>query len=233
MYERIRESKYRQEIVTFVWDFSEQLLVGDTVQSVATEVLVSSGNDPNPSDLIASAPTISGSVVSQTIRRGIPGTIYTITITGTTVGGKVIEDLCYLAILPFLGDITIPIWETTQLYPIDILDSLQGRTVFTSGRMDGYGVTESIQGYHILRDSTLTKQVKTYNIPHEDIQGYTILVSGHMVTTTSTVVYHNPHEDIQGAFLPISGHLTIQGIVYRILHEDIQGYTILTAGHLA
>lgn len=233
MYHRVYASKYRQEIISLVWDFQEQLTLGDSINYAAVDVIVSSGTDSNPSEMILGFPVITGTVISQQIRRGIPGTIYTITITAGTVGGDYFEDVCYLAILPRLGPLDVTIWETTQLYSLDSSDSMQGFTTISSGWMSTYyGIPpEKIQGYHILDRGVLQEQIVRYSIPHEDIQGFTKLISG-TLSGIFYVTYPIPHEDIQGFTVLISGVLTLEVIRYTIPHEDIQGFTILTSGDL-
>ena len=122
MYHRIHDSKYRLEIVSFVWDFSEHFNPGDTILGTPSVViLVSSGDDTNPGDMIFNSPVVTGgTIVSQQIRRGIPGTIYTVTITVSTVQGDVFEDLAYLAILP-LDQLAFNTILQTMLYPIEMV----------------------------------------------------------------------------------------------------------------
>jgi hypothetical protein len=236
MYHRVLQSKYRQEIITLVWDFQDQLTPGDYIASVAlVEILVSSGDDSNPNEIIRGPPVVvGGTEVRQQVRRGIPGTIYTVTIWVDTTDGFTIEDLCYLAILPRI-DFNPPIWETTQLYPIDFQDAMQGFSILIGGRLSiSYVIPpEGIQGFSIPISGTLVEQVLKYHMLPEFIQGFSILVSGTLVVAAPPVIpYHIPFEAIQGFSIPVGGTLTLEVLPYRIPHEDIQGFSILTSGTL-
>ena len=120
MYYRIRETKYRQEIVTFVWDFRDHINPGDTITGTTAGVIVSSGTDTNPSEMLLGPPVISdGTVVSQRIKKGVPGVIYTILIFIETTQGDSFTDEAYLAILP-LPQVSFTFYLETMLYPIEM-----------------------------------------------------------------------------------------------------------------
>ena len=231
------DTKTVVETISYIGDFSDVLVSGETITSQSVTVTVFSGNDLNPSNLLYGGITIHPKSIEQRIRLGIPGNIYSINfIIGTSLGNTY-DKVTRLAILPEDTNAIptfIPFFETTQLYPYQESDNIQGFTLLSSGTLVQllYAIPpEDIQGRTQLTGGTFVLVLITYNIPQEDIQGSTTLFSGTLVST-NTIPYNNPHEDIKGHTIRSAGTFIGKGISYGILHEDIQGHAILTGGTL-
>jgi len=245
MYHRVREAKYRTEIVTFVWDFREHINPGDTIVGVpSVEVLVSSGTDADPNHMILGLPVVTqGTIVSQKIRRGIPGTIYTITITVNTEQEDIFEDLAYLAILP-LPNLHFTFFLETQLYPIELYYeslstevSLIGGYIFPSIIMEPEGITSEVT----LADGTLFGGPLSYAMTildnlgpngHEALQSFVTLINGVLF---GTVITYNmiQGEGLLSSITLIDGILFGSPINYTLTTEGLESFLTLIDGTLA
>lgn len=234
----IEGSKYRAETVSIVLSFSDLMQPGDTITGVpVVTVVVFAGIDPSPSDILFQGVTVTGgNTTEQRFRLGITGTIYTINTSIHTTAGDFFEKDCYLAII--LDDDNavptfLPFWETTQLYPIQPMEQIQGNITFNSGtlRQTVFPIgPESIQGIMVFQGGTFTQVGITYHNPHEDLQGNIIFIGGTLIGVG--ILYNNVHEDIQGNIAFISGTLIGVGISYHNPHEDIQGGITFIGGTL-
>lgn len=83
-----------------IFDFAQDLTVGETVSSASVTAAVYSGTDPTPSAILNGAPVASGKQVAQLTTGGILGTTYYITCTATTSLGQVLTRAGYLVITP-------------------------------------------------------------------------------------------------------------------------------------
>ncbi len=198
------------------------------------------GTDPTPSDILYEGVSISnGLVVEQRIRLGIPGNIYRITTSTTASDGNTYEVSTCLAILPNDGNATptwLPLWESSQLYPYEAgPDSIQGLSLLQSGRFvqSAYFIPhEDINGAYLPVSGTFRAAGIYYDIVAEGVQGTTILFSGSLIPS-NVVTYNIPYEGIQGTTVLVSGTFTGNGIGYRIPSDNIQGYSILVSGTLS
>ena len=87
-----------QELLPF--DFSGQLVAGETITSADVEIAVYSGEDANPAAVLASAASISGGVISQLVAAPLAGILYTLTCFATTSLGRLPAIQGVLAVLP-------------------------------------------------------------------------------------------------------------------------------------
>lgn len=76
------------EIETFSYDFRYTLPAGQTIESAAPNIVVHAGVDPNPQAMVASQPTINGSVVSIKLQALVPGVSYYPRMTATFSDGQ-------------------------------------------------------------------------------------------------------------------------------------------------
>lgn len=72
------------------FDFSDGLEPGESISSVVSQVLVTSGNDPAPSTVLLGAATISSPHAYQRVRGSVSGATYSIRMIGTTNQGNTI-----------------------------------------------------------------------------------------------------------------------------------------------
>lgn len=242
MYHRIREAKFRLETVTFVWDFLDHINPGDTiVGDPLIVILVSSGVDPTPSLLKFGEPIVSnGTVVSQKIHRGIPGTIYTVTITVHTEQGDVFEDLAYLAILP-LPPLFFNFFLETQLYPIEMYyENITTEITLLSGKLFGtiIMVPEGITSELTLTSGTLFGAPLNYTMTvfgsavngDEAIISFITLISGTL--HGGPVYYTMLPEGIQASINLIDGTLFGSPLDYALRTEGITSQITLVDGTL-
>jgi hypothetical protein len=242
MYHRVREAKYRTEIVTFVWDFSEHINSGDSiVDTPITEILVSSGTDNDPSEMILGPAVVTnGMIVSQRIRKGIPGTIYTVTITVHTVQDETFEDLAYLAILP-LPNLYFTFFLETMLYPIEMYyESLETSLHLLSGKIldtipigpDGIVsditlVSGTLFGAPIYYTMTVLDTGPNGN---EALQSFITLISGTLIG--GGITYTMRTEGITASIHLIDGTLFGNPLNYDMTTEGINSYITLIDGTL-
>lgn len=235
----ITRSKFVNETISIVLDFYDQLQTGETISSVTITVTLFTGTDSDPSNILFQLPSITGTVVDQKFRLGVPGTIYEVVylVTGSlgTKGAKSTN----LAILPQDGT-AIPsytwIFETSLLYPYELFDSFIGGHIITSGRFFNalYAIPpEGISTSHNILSGTLVGSGVSYAIPPEAIQAEHLIVSGVLVVVTNPVNYAIPEEAITSNHAIISGTLVGQGIMYTIPFESILGQHQITSGTLA
>jgi hypothetical protein len=125
----VTRSKYVSETISIVVDFSDVLPAGQTIQGTpVVSIVLDTGFDPTPASILYLGVSVyNGTVVEQRFRLGVPGVIYTITWQVLSTSNLTFEKTTYLAILPNVGTVTPdfrPIYETTYLYPYNLLDSL-------------------------------------------------------------------------------------------------------------
>lgn len=85
---------------TAVFDFAQDLAVGETVSSASTAATVYSGTDASPSSVISGASVAAGKQVKQLTVGGVLGVTYYIVCTATTSLGQVLTRSGYLVIVP-------------------------------------------------------------------------------------------------------------------------------------
>lgn len=229
------------ETVSLIVSFTDLLLFGDSITGLPSiTITVASGVDPSPAGLLYMAAIVrGGQTVEQRFRLGIPGVIYQVNFTVTTTFGNRLSKECYLAILPDEGmalPTWLPLWESTQLYPIEVpLESLSGYTTLLSGTLIQIVINysyrpESIQGTTSFTTGTLASPIITYSYSYEAIQGNSLLTSGTLVVVV--ISYNYSHEDLKGNAAFLSGVLTVVVITYSYSFESIQGSASLTSGTL-
>lgn len=238
MLNNVQQSKYISDTISIVLSFADLLSPGDTISGVPViTVTVSSGVDSNPSNLLYEGVSVTqGSIVEQRFRLGVPGVIYHILYSVGTVAGDTLEKDTTLAILPEGTDVTptwLPLWESTQLYPYQLTDSLTSHITMTSGRLAVvvYSIpAEYIQSKVVWLGGTLIGAGVTYNIPHEDLKGSLLWIGGTLVE--SGITYSNDYDSLKGALAWIGGELQNASITYNIPHEDLKGSITFTGGSL-
>jgi hypothetical protein len=88
------------ETKTYVFDFSSDLAVGETISSATVTATVYSGTDASPSSILSGSDSTSGAVVSQNITAGTLGVIYELICAATTSLNQVLQQVGLLAIIP-------------------------------------------------------------------------------------------------------------------------------------
>lgn len=83
----------------YQFDFTDQLASGETISTATVSVGVYSGEDADPSRLLAGATSQSSGVVTQAIKEGLAGNIYQLTCTVTTSANLALQRSGLLAIV--------------------------------------------------------------------------------------------------------------------------------------
>lgn len=76
--------KITTESELYSFDFSQVLTTGETISTASSQMLVMNGVDASPNAMLAGAPVISDSVVSQRLEDGLSGVTYRLVVTVNT-----------------------------------------------------------------------------------------------------------------------------------------------------
>ncbi len=95
----IFDSRPPSEKRTEKFNFLSRLAPGETVDSAVITVLVESGVDPIPSDILSGSLSIASPIVSQDFLDGVVGVIYKVTCSAETSLGQVLQLAGYMAVV--------------------------------------------------------------------------------------------------------------------------------------
>jgi hypothetical protein len=95
-------SKPVGETINLGVDFISRLASGETINTGSCAATLYSGTDPNPSGILSSLATVSGTSVIQQITGGVRGNIYELAYTAVTSLGQTLLITGYFAIVPDL-----------------------------------------------------------------------------------------------------------------------------------
>jgi hypothetical protein len=96
---QVLQQKLTVEELTLEFDMLSRLAIGESVVGAIVTSSVYSGVDANPATMIDGSPSIANNVVSQQVRGGLPGVIYTISCSVRTSNNNVLVNEAKLAIL--------------------------------------------------------------------------------------------------------------------------------------
>ena len=88
------------DVRPFKADFGPFLESGETIGSAVVSVSLYTGADPTPEEILFLSPEVTGSVVEQRIRAGVPGVIYEVTIKVTTSDARELTATALQAVIP-------------------------------------------------------------------------------------------------------------------------------------
>lgn len=133
----ILPSKLVAERITVHFPFQAELDVLEVISTWEVEVRVLVGVDPEPEDMLYEVAELDGQDVTQQIRRGLPGVIYSLICTITTSFGQTVQHTAKLAVLP--SPVITPelyaVWYTTKLYPLETSESYSHEMALGSGKI--------------------------------------------------------------------------------------------------
>lgn len=218
MYNVISLSKYENETISIVLDFSDLLRSGESISTCTFFITVLTGLDSNPNNILYQTYTPSGTRVDQKFRLGVPGVIYEIVFQVLGTSGSLVEKTTSLAILPQDGLATPGftfVYVTTYLYPYNVQDSMTASLLPYRGRDLGYlpeGITTSLGP--IL--GSVYGSSSTYNIPLEILTvNPTIPITGSI--WGGQITYSNyPPEGVNGFLTPVTGSTFAGSLSYNI-----------------
>lgn len=222
----IHNPKRVVEVVPAIFDFSEDLLSGETISTATCTVSVFTGVDPSPSSLLYQTVTVTGNVCEQKIQQGVSGVIYSVLMEVTTSLSRVIEQVMRIAILPDADPAVptyLPLYLTTPPYPLSDTESYVGFSISSiSGRLQ-YQPSDS--GYAIGTVSSISMDLYgggvSYAIPFESIEGTVSGIS--MDLYGGGVTYVIPADGAYGTVSGISMDLYGTAVTYSIPYEAVQG----------
>lgn len=104
----ILSDKNYLEVIPYSVDFTDRLLVGETIVTPLVSIIVFSGNDPLPSIMISTspAPAVVGNSITFTLGGGVQGNIYLVIVSATISDGNLYMKTGHLAVVasdPFAG----------------------------------------------------------------------------------------------------------------------------------
>lgn len=101
-------SKPVGETVPYVFDFSDKLQFGESINGASVALVVSSGTDPNPSAMLDGAVVLGPTTVTQNITGGVVGVVYGIACTATGTNSHNYVKQGSLAVLADTGNYVSP-----------------------------------------------------------------------------------------------------------------------------
>lgn len=217
----ITRSKFVNETISIVFDFSDLLQSGEIVSSCTILVSLFTGTDSDPSNILYQLPIITGTKVDQKIRLGVPGVIYEIGFLAIGSLGSHVEKVTNLAILPQDG-LAVPsftyIYEDTCLYPFEFLESLTHTFSWHSGKVLGVYQLEAIIHNFTWLSGITSGDAVSYSNPPESITHTFTWVSG---ITEGDAVSYSLSDSMENSFAWISGVIEGTSIAYRIPADNI------------
>ena len=104
----ILSDKNYLEVIHYSVDFTDRLLVGETITTPLVSNVVFSGNDPLPSVMVSAspAPAVVGNTITFTLGGGVSGNIYLVIVSANISSGNLYMKTGHLAVVasdPFAG----------------------------------------------------------------------------------------------------------------------------------
>lgn len=218
----ISDSKTVFETKSYIGDFRDVLVVGETITSQSVTVTVFSGDDTNPSYLLYQGIIVHTGWIEQRIRLGIPGNIYSIKFEVGTSLNNTYDKVTRLAVLPQDGN-AIPvftnIYYTSWPYPVEYTEIIQSAISpnYLHLLLNPYWAEDIKNAVSPIVGSMEIGAIYYNNYPPENIKSAINPYIGYLVSI-STVTYNNPHEDIKNNIAAISGTL-IKGQVFYVNYQ--------------
>jgi hypothetical protein len=104
MSERIQPVKRISDTIIVTFDFSDQMIPGETIGNTGVFSELWSGVDATPSAMISGTATIDGQTITQKIIGGAYGAIYTLIALIDTSRGQALSSRTKIVILPYNWD---------------------------------------------------------------------------------------------------------------------------------
>ena len=99
-YRTLLDAKTALTLYSAIFDFAQDLAIGETLASAGVTATVYSGTDGTPSAILSGIPTISGKQVVQTIIDGVVGVTYYLTANAITSLGQPVQRVGFLVVVP-------------------------------------------------------------------------------------------------------------------------------------
>jgi len=234
----ISESKRVIETISYFGDFSDQLLPGESIITYTVDVVLFSGTDPTPMDMLYEGITLVGKKIEQRITGGIAGNIYTLIFTVGTDQDHTYTVITRLAIRPNATG-TIPIfdilYETSCLYPQVAQESIRSFVGISQAKLtlSVINFSDYINSYTSIFGGTLIPSgTVNYSYGPEGITSTSIIQSGLLIPFGS-ISYSIEPEGIHNS-IQILGANLIPGLTisYSVPAEGITSGVLITSGTL-
>jgi hypothetical protein len=95
----ILDQKSPEATIVAGFNFTSQLLNGQTISSATVTATVWTGTDPSPSAILSGVASVSGLIVNQSITAGVAGNVYKLRCAATASDGSVQVLYAYLAVV--------------------------------------------------------------------------------------------------------------------------------------
>ena len=232
------DSKTVVETKSYIGDFRDVLVAGETITSQSVTVTVFSGDDTNPSHLLFQGITVHAGWIEQRIRLGIPGNIYSINFVVGTSLGNTYDKVTRLAVLPEDGN-AVPqftnLYETSTLYPYILFDSfIANAPIISNGKL--FGVLQTEDGFIAsitIDTSILTYQQYYYVHPLDGIIA-SISIQNGLLISQSYINYSDGPESIKTSIAILNGTIVAATVItYNIPYDAIQTSISIQNGALA
>lgn len=231
------DSKTVVETKSYIGDFRDVLVAGETITSQAVTVTVFSGDDTNPAYLLFQGITVHVGWIEQRIRLGIPGNIYSINFVVGTSLNNTYDKVTRLAVLPEYGN-AVPqftnLYETSTLYPYIITELIKNNiSILSASLTPAPYMLESVKNYINVTGGTLVVYGSiSYTITPESVKNAIAIASGTYVQYQA-VSYTIPAEAIKNSIAIISGSLVVYtAINYTTTPESIKNSISISGGTL-
>lgn len=202
-------SKRRVDVITVEADFFQLVAPSDFIVDAAVTVSVFSGEDSNPSHMLDGGVLISGTIVGQRIKLGVPGVVYQLLFTITTDQGFVYTIEGRQAVLRNAlppGTLYTEHYFTTPVYPIEDIEAMASSAMAIGG-FTWVPPVEGIDSISSLVSGQLRQVLKSYtDWPPEGVDSLSTLVSGELKRVL--IIYSDwPPEGINSTASAQSGTL--------------------------
>ena len=234
----ISDSKTVVETKSYIGDFRDVLVAGETISSQAVTVTVFSGDDTNPSHLLFQGITVHAGWIEQRIRLGVPGNIYSINFVVGTSLGNTYDKVTRLAVLPEDGN-AVPqftnLYETSTLYPYILSDSfLANAPIISNGKL--FGVVQAEDGFtaSITIDTSTIVYLQYYYTYPLDAFTTSIQINNGLLIPQTYLPYTDGPESFKTDIAMLTSYLVVAtAITYNIPPDNIQTSIVINNGTLA
>lgn len=220
------DSKTVVETKSYIGDFRDVLVAGETITSQTVTVTVFSGDDTNPSHLLFQGITVHAGWIEQRIRLGIPGNIYSINFVVGTSLSNTYDKVTRLAVLPEDGN-AVPqftnLYETSTLYPYILSDSfIANAPIISNGKL--FGVIQVEDGFIAsitIQTGSMYYQQYYYVFGNDAIRDSITILNG-LLTYQTTLPYSDGPENFKVGIAILNGTLTNPTLItYNIPSDNI------------
>lgn len=231
----VKRSKRRIEAITVVADFSDRMSSKETITEHVITMEVFAGDDISPADMLYLPPIVTAQTISQRVRWGVIGVVYNLQFQITTSSGDVLDQTTRVAVLPDAPDAIpqyMPLYFTSQPYPVNASDYMTGTGTVLSGRFLPHIIIlpEWFASTEVITSGNLFGSAFTYSNPYEAISAAGLILDGNLYG--GLVTYNNPYEGFLPVCIITSGDIFGGSVAYNNPYESISSVGTILSGTL-